>query len=201
LTLHQAIQDFVHFSKTVDLPFDTNHSSNADKAPWVFSGGSYSGALTAWTESMAPGTFWAYHASSAPVEAIDNYVSFLKMGCICFTNLYKWQYFVPVQEGMAKNCSKDINLVIEYMDNVFTHGSETEQLALKKKFGLEYLTHADDVMGSVFRTQLNHQPPADYLTVLSKTVHGCGSQIASTLATLHFFSSVISLRSVFDDQN
>lgn len=150
---------------------------------------------------MAPGTFWAYHASSAPVEAIDNYVSFLKMGYICFTNLYKWQYFVPVQEGMAKNCSKDINLVIEYMDNVFTHGSETEQLALKKKFGLEYLTHADDVMGSVFRTQLNHQPPADYLTVLSKTVHGCGSQIASTLATLHFFSSVISLRSVFDDQN
>jgi hypothetical protein len=74
LTLHQAIQDFVYFAKTVDLPFDTDHSSNADKAPWVFTGGSYSGALTAWTESMAPGTFWAYHASSAPVEAIDDYV-------------------------------------------------------------------------------------------------------------------------------
>jgi len=74
--LKQAIADFVYFAKTIDLPFDTNHSSNADKAPWVFSGGSYSGALSAWTESTSPGTFWAYHASSAPVEAISDYVSF-----------------------------------------------------------------------------------------------------------------------------
>jgi len=133
LTLHQAIQDFVYFAKTVDLPFDTNHSSNADKAPWVFTGGSYSGALTAWTESMAPGTFWAYHASSAPVQAIDDY----------------WQYFAPIQEGMPKNCSKDVNLVVEYMDDVFTNGNADEQLALKQKFGLEYLEHADDVMGVI----------------------------------------------------
>jgi hypothetical protein len=74
LTLKQAIADFVYFAKTVALPFDTAHFSNADKAPWVFSGGSYSGALAAWTESTSPGTFWAYHASSAPVEAIDDYV-------------------------------------------------------------------------------------------------------------------------------
>jgi hypothetical protein len=50
---------------------------------------------------------------------------------------------------MPKNCSKDINLVIEYMDHVFTHGNESEQLSLKKKFGLEYLKHGDDVMGLV----------------------------------------------------
>lgn len=77
LTLHQAIEDFVNIAKTIDLPFDTDHSSNADNAPWVFSGGSYSGALAAWTQSLANGTFWAYHASSAPVEAIDDYVSCL----------------------------------------------------------------------------------------------------------------------------
>lgn len=50
---------------------------------------------------------------------------------------------------MPKNCSKDVNLVIEYMDHVFTYGNESEQLALKKKFGLEYLKHGDDVMGYV----------------------------------------------------
>jgi hypothetical protein len=109
---------------------------------------------------MAPGTFWAYHASSAPVEAIDNYVSFPKMDFICFANLCKWQYFVPIQEGMAKNCSKDINLVIEYMDNVFTHGNESEQLALKEKFGLEYLTHGDDVMGLVFLASAQSPTPS-----------------------------------------
>jgi hypothetical protein len=76
------------------MPFDTNHSSNADRAPWVFSGGSYSGALAAWTESTSPATFWAYHASSATVEAISDY----------------WQYFVPIQEGMPANCSKDLTL-------------------------------------------------------------------------------------------
>jgi len=75
LTLNNAIADFVNIAKTIDLPFDTNHSSNADKAPWVLSGGSYSGAIAAWTESTSPGTFWAYHASSAPVEAIYDYVS------------------------------------------------------------------------------------------------------------------------------
>ncbi|RFU32281.1 hypothetical protein B7463_g4069, partial [Scytalidium lignicola] len=131
LTLKQAIADFVNFAKTVDLPFDTDHSSNADKAPWVFSGGSYSGALSAWTESTSPGTFWAYHASSAPVEAIEDY------------------YFAPVQEGMPANCSKDLTLVIDYMDNILMHGTTEEQNALKAQFGLGALEHNDDFMAAI----------------------------------------------------
>ena len=74
LTLKNSIADLTLFAKTVKLPFDKNGSSSATKAPWVLSGGSYSGALAAWTEHTAPGTFWAYHASSAPVEAISDYV-------------------------------------------------------------------------------------------------------------------------------
>lgn len=76
LTLKNSIADLVNLAKTVELPFDTNHSSNAPQAPWVLSGGSYSGALSAWTESTSPGTFWAYHSSSAPVQAIFDYVCF-----------------------------------------------------------------------------------------------------------------------------
>ncbi|KAI9051530.1 hypothetical protein LZ554_004576 [Drepanopeziza brunnea f. sp. 'monogermtubi'] len=131
LTLHQSIQDFTYFANTAVLPFDTNHSSNANKAPWVFTGGSYSGALAAWTEKLFPGTFWAYHASSAPVEAIYDY----------------WQYFAPIQEGMPKNCSSDITAVVEHMDKVFMKGTDAEKLALKTQFGLESLEHNDDVMG------------------------------------------------------
>lgn len=74
LTVGQAIADNVYFAQQVDLAFDQAHSSNAPNAPWVFSGGSYSGALAAYTESTAPGTFWAYHSSSAPVEAIFDFV-------------------------------------------------------------------------------------------------------------------------------
>ncbi|CAG8956180.1 hypothetical protein HYFRA_00012097 [Hymenoscyphus fraxineus] len=133
LTLDQAMNDFVHFAKTAALPFDLSGATNADKAPWVFSGGSYSGALAAWIYSVHPGTFWAYHASSAPVEAIYDY----------------WQYFTPVQEGMPKNCSKDVGLVVEYMDEVFTKGTPEEQLALKTKFGLQDLTLAADVTAAL----------------------------------------------------
>ncbi|EAW11756.1 putative serine peptidase [Aspergillus clavatus NRRL 1] len=128
LTLEQSIADLTHFAKTVDLAFDSNHSSNADKAPWVLTGGSYSGALSAWTASTAPGTFWAYHSSSAPVEAIYNF----------------WQYFVPVVEGMPRNCSMDVSRVVEYVDQVYKSGDKRRQQKLKEMFGLGALQHFDD---------------------------------------------------------
>ncbi|CZS89392.1 related to serine protease [Rhynchosporium agropyri] len=130
LTLHQTILDFTNFANNVVLPFDlTAGSSNAGKAPWVFPGCSYSGALSAWTEKLVPGTFWAHHATSAPVEAIYDW----------------WQYFTPILENLPKNCSNDISTVIEHMDHVFLHGKESEKVALKARFGLESL-HNDDVM-------------------------------------------------------
>jgi len=128
LTLNNSIHDLTHFARTVKLPFDKNGSSNADKAPWVLAGGSYSGALSAWTESVAPGTFWAYHASSAPVEAIYDY----------------WQYFQPVNDGMPKNCSKDLGRVIDHIDHVLASGSEKEKHDLKDMFGLADVTANDD---------------------------------------------------------
>ncbi|KAH7370263.1 peptidase S28 [Rhexocercosporidium sp. MPI-PUGE-AT-0058] len=130
-----AIGDFTHFAKTVALPFDTAHSSNSDKAPWVWSGGSYSGSLGAWIESTALGTFWAYHATSAPVQTVYDY----------------WQWFTPIMEGMPKNCSSDVRKVIEYMDGVFQKGTAAEQLALKTMFGLESVEHNADFMKQVRR--------------------------------------------------
>ncbi|MCJ1472519.1 hypothetical protein MMC13_001167 [Lambiella insularis] len=128
LTLKNSIADLTHFANTAHLPFDKNQSSQASKAPWVLSGGSYSGALSAWTESTAPGTMWAYHASSAPVEAVYNY----------------WEYFYPIQQGMALNCSTDASLVIDHIDTVLTSENVTAVHQLKKLFGLEDLEHNDD---------------------------------------------------------
>ncbi|KAJ5570136.1 uncharacterized protein N7459_009566 [Penicillium hispanicum] len=128
LTLANSIADLTYFAKNVKLPFDTNSSSNAQNAPWVLSGGSYSGALTAWTESTSPGTFWAYHASSAPVEALYDY----------------WQYFSPVQEGMPKNCSTDLSRVVNYIDSLNNNGTEKQIQKLKDLFGLGDIEHFDD---------------------------------------------------------
>jgi hypothetical protein len=127
LTLENSIADFVNFAKNADLPFDTSGSSKADKAPWVFMGGSYSGALAAWIESTSPDTFWAYYASSAPVQAKDY-----------------WEYFVPVQEGMPQNCSIDITKVVDHIDWVGKTGSDEEKKALQTLFGLGELEHYDD---------------------------------------------------------
>lgn len=56
LTLVNAIHDLTYFAQTANLPFAHNGSSNADAVPWVLMGASYSGILSAWTTSVAPGT-------------------------------------------------------------------------------------------------------------------------------------------------
>ena len=84
LTLNNSISDLTYFAQTAALPWDKGSKSNADNAPWVLIGGSYSGALTAWTAIISPGTFWAYSASSAPVEAISDYVRNLVRTSVVF---------------------------------------------------------------------------------------------------------------------
>ncbi|KAI1204686.1 endoprotease endo-Pro [Annulohypoxylon truncatum] len=135
LTMDQSIADFVHFARTVKLPFDVNGTgiSNASKAPWIWSGCSYPGALGAWTESIAPGTFWATHSTSGPVEAIYDF----------------WQYFHGIQQGMPKNCSKDYSAIIDHVDRVLTLGSPKEKTNLKHLFGLQDLSHNDDVGAAI----------------------------------------------------
>lgn len=131
LTLENSIKDMTYFAREVKLPF-AKEGSNAKDAPWVTMGGSYSGALSAWIASVDPGTLWAYHSSSAPVQAVSDY----------------YGYFLPVQQGMPKNCSKDVSLVIDHMDDVFTNGSKEEQQKLKAMFSMEAL-RADDIMAAL----------------------------------------------------
>lgn len=131
LTLKNSIADLNHFALTAELPFDTNGASNADKAPWVLVGGSYSGALTAWTEATTkPSVMWAYYASSAVVQTIGNY----------------WSYFLTEVENMPQNCSTDISLVVEHLDIIGETGSLQEQAKTKQLFGLGGVAHWDDFM-------------------------------------------------------
>ena len=81
LTLKQNIADLTYFAENVRPVFDRKGTSRASRAPWVLYGGSYSGAVSGWVASTAPGTFWAYFATSAVVEVISDF----------------WQYFAPEQ--------------------------------------------------------------------------------------------------------
>ena len=42
------------------------------------------------------------------------------------------------------NCSKDVSLVIDYIDSVLLHGNASEKYALKAKFGLGPVEHDED---------------------------------------------------------
>jgi hypothetical protein len=52
---------------------------------------------------------------------------------------------------MPKNCSKDISLVIDYMDDVLMTGSAKNKTDLKTIFGLQDIEHDDDFMRLVVR--------------------------------------------------
>ncbi|EGP83270.1 unnamed protein product [Zymoseptoria tritici ST99CH_3D1] len=129
LTLDNVLQDITYFANNVKLPW-TNSSSTARDVPWVLMGASYPGSLTSWTANLNPGVFWAYWASSAAMQAIEDF----------------WQYFVPAQQGLPRNCSTDFSQVIDYMDDVVLHGTPQAVTQLKSRFGLEDVSRNDDFM-------------------------------------------------------
>ncbi|KAK1830822.1 putative extracellular serine carboxypeptidase [Podospora conica] len=128
LTLKNSLADFAHFAQTVKLPFDTTGKSSPENAPWTFIGGSYAGMLSAWMQKFHPGIFWAFHSSSAPVQAIYKF----------------WNYFTPIEKGMPRNCSDDALLIADHLNAVYSRGLEAEIHDLKDMFGLAELEHFDD---------------------------------------------------------
>ena len=45
---------------------------------------------------------------------------------------------------MPKNCSRDVSLVVDYVDAVLEFGSSQAKQSLKEMFGLGALQHNDD---------------------------------------------------------
>lgn len=134
LDLPQSVYDMTYFAKNVELEFDvTNGGGNAPNSPWVLVGGSYPGALAAWTSIIDPDVFWAYHASSAVVEAIYDF----------------YPYFEAVERAIPRNCSNDLRAVATYIDEVFEKGNKQDIYDLQAMFGLELLDHADDFAAAI----------------------------------------------------
>ncbi|KAG9045421.1 hypothetical protein FS837_006331 [Tulasnella sp. UAMH 9824] len=128
LTVDQAIEDLTYFAEHAKLPWTKKAtSSHPDNVPWVNMGCSYPGVLSAYTQKKYPNKFAAAWASSAPVQAQGDF----------------WQYFEPIEEGMPKNCSKDVAAVIKAVDQTLLYGSQAEKQTLKESFGLYNLRDDD----------------------------------------------------------
>ncbi|KAI0029920.1 peptidase S28 [Vararia minispora EC-137] len=130
LTLQQSIDDVEYFVKNVQLPMPGSQAV-ASNVPWVFVGGSYSGALTAWTMVNKPGLFQAGYATSAVVQTIADF----------------WQYFEPIREYMPQNCSADVQAVVARFDDLAQNATAFD--ALKAEFGMADVQHADDVTSAL----------------------------------------------------
>ncbi|KAI6044406.1 peptidase S28 [Pisolithus marmoratus] len=140
LTIQQAIDDLVYFAQQANLPIPGGDNVKPDTTPWILVGGSYAGALTAWTMVNRPGIFYAGYSSSGVVEVMTDY----------------WAYFKPIQEYMPQNCSVDVQSVIAYLDGLHAAGDTEKLQELKSAFGLGGLSHLDD-FGSARKILL--QPP------------------------------------------
>ncbi|KAK3998136.1 hypothetical protein QBC44DRAFT_228326 [Cladorrhinum sp. PSN332] len=127
LTLDNSLKDITYMANNLVLPFDPSNKSHPANAPWIYMGGSYSGAIAAWLAVREPGTFWAYYSSSGVVQAVSDF----------------WQYFVPIQEATPANCTADIYAVIEHVDSILFSGTVKQKDALKTQFGLFGLEDAD----------------------------------------------------------
>ena len=49
---------------------------------------------------------------------------------------------------MPKNCSADVQAVIKHVDQVFTNGNTSQVSSLKANWGMQDVTHSDDVAGA-----------------------------------------------------
>ncbi|KZT56257.1 hypothetical protein CALCODRAFT_524343 [Calocera cornea HHB12733] len=128
-TIDQAVQDLVYFSQKAVLPMPGGDRMSSRSNPWILMGGSYSGALTAWTMASNPDVFWAGYASSAVVQAMND----------------GWMYFEPIRTKMPQNCSADWQAFIQYFDSIALNGTDAQQQQLKTQLGFPNVTHIDDV--------------------------------------------------------
>jgi Serine carboxypeptidase S28 len=119
LNNEQALEDTIHFAKHFKPPgYDDSscRSLTPSQTPWIWIGGSYSGARGAMIRVRNPDVFYATWASSAPVQAqIDMSV-----------------YYNPIQQSMPTNCSADSHAAVAYADNILLNGTPAEAAAVKQ---------------------------------------------------------------------
>ncbi|KAK1765193.1 serine carboxypeptidase S28-domain-containing protein [Phialemonium atrogriseum] len=127
LTIEQALADVAYFAKevfnktklgsdnTVLAGTDATQHLDPYHTPWIWVGGSYPGNRAAWARIRNPEVVYAAWASSAPVETVAD-------GSAYFNSIYR---------ALPRNCTSDIQAVVDHIDEVFDSGDESSILDIK----------------------------------------------------------------------
>ncbi|KAI0403520.1 peptidase S28 [Xylaria palmicola] len=129
LTTEQVIADFDAFARKAKLPnVAANSTTNAPSTPWIVYGGSYSGALSAFTIKTYSGTFHGAIASSGVIHGQ--------------TELPQW--YDPIQALAPQDCVASINDIVDQMDALVRSGDATAVRQFQDIFGLGALGDVRD---------------------------------------------------------
>jgi Serine carboxypeptidase S28 len=126
LTTEQVIADFDYFARNVKLLGHKN--INAPHAPWIVYGGSYPGALSAFTMKTYGNTFYAGISSSGVIHGQLNYP----------------QWYDPIQLIAPQDCVASINNIVDKIDLLVAAKNTAALQRLKQIFGLQALTDIRD---------------------------------------------------------
>ncbi|GAA99823.1 uncharacterized protein L969DRAFT_91764 [Mixia osmundae IAM 14324] len=115
LTVEQALADWEYFAKNAELP-TLPQLITQNKAPLIYLGASYSGALAAWQSVVYPTTFWGYIASSAVTVSILDFAAYVN----------------PVRDFAPRDCVANLSAALDLIDTT----SESMRKPLQSIFGL-----------------------------------------------------------------
>ncbi|KAI8625497.1 peptidase S28 [Xylariaceae sp. FL1651] len=126
LTTEQVIADFDVFARNVKLPGLSN--INAPSTPWFLYGGSYPGALSAFTIKTYGDTFYGAISSSGVIHGQLEYP----------------QWYDPIQLLAPQDCVASINDIVDKMDSLVQSKNHGALEQLKEIFGLSSLKDIRD---------------------------------------------------------
>lgn len=126
LATEQILADHDAFAKKAQLPGVSN--INAPSTPWILYGGSYPGALSAFTIKTYPQTFYGAIASSAVIHGQLEYP----------------QWYAPIQLLGPQDCVASINDIVDKIDTLVASNNAVAIRELKEIFGLSALSDIRD---------------------------------------------------------
>lgn len=131
LTTEQSLYDSAHFAQTVVVPGLEKH--NLSDAPWIYYGGSYAGAKSAFARKLFPSVFWGAIASSAVTTAVVDF----------------HDYYTPIMDHGPTECIERLVEHTSLIDSILALGTPFSTSRLKEAFGLGNITADADFVNAL----------------------------------------------------
>ncbi|ODA80873.1 hypothetical protein RJ55_03833 [Drechmeria coniospora] len=147
LSTEQIMADAAYFAQNVVFPGLEHRNLTAPNTPWIIYGGSYGGAIAAFSRKVYPDVFCGAIASSSPTVSIDDL----------------WQFFEAPRLFAPGDCSPTQQKMVDVIDKMLFSNDSQNELGIKQLFDLgDFMNDefARFLMYPIGNLQLNNWDPA-----------------------------------------